>query len=92
MAVRRQPCCPSIIDVRWPQQLSRPRIDLVAVAGRENTIDRYLDTLPGEYRTMQVNRMQTRAAEGTVLVGGEALEFEAALISKHSSNFHFIGH
>lgn len=67
-------------------------LDLVATGPRDNVTDRYMESLPGEYRAMQVNRMQTRAAGGSVLVGGEAVAFEQALISKHAGSFHFIGH
>jgi hypothetical protein len=67
-------------------------LELVATGSRDNVTDRYLESLPGEYRAMQVNRTQSRAASGSVLVGGEAVAFEQALISKHAGSFHFIGH
>lgn len=66
-------------------------LDLVAAAGRENTIDRYVEQLPDEYRAMSVTRMQIRPAAGSASIGGEPLAFDAAAISKHSSSFHFHG-
>ena len=66
-------------------------LDLVATGGRENTIDRYVEQLPDEYRAMSVTRMQIRPAAGSASIGGEPLAFDAAAISKHSSSFHFHG-
>lgn len=66
-------------------------LDLVATGGRENSIDRYVEQLPDEYRAMHVSRMQVRAAAGSASIGDEPLAFDAAAISKHSSSFHFHG-
>ena len=66
-------------------------LDLVATGGRENTIDRYVEHLPDEYRAMSVSRMQVRPAAGSASIGGGPLAFAAAAISKHSSSFHFHG-
>lgn len=84
--------CLELWEVTSVEEGVNVTLDLAATGSRENVTDRYMESLPGEYRAMQVNRMQTRAASGTVLVGGEAVAFEQALISKHAGSFHFIGH
>lgn len=66
-------------------------IDLVATGVADNTVDRYFEDFPDEFRVLQTNRMLTRAADGTATIGGTPLTFDAAQLSKHSANFHFHG-
>lgn len=67
-------------------------LDLYATGNHDVTIDRFTDSVPGEYRFTSANRIMSRAAAGAVTVGGAPVAYEAAVISVHSFSSHFVGY
>lgn len=65
---------------------------LAASGRRENTVDRYAEAVPHEYRFTFTNRIQARAAAGSVLLDGAALPFDAAQIGRHAWSDHYLIH
>ena len=63
-------------------------LDLVATGQPDVWSDRYVEHIPAEYRFQQQFRHFGYAADGTVTLGGDAVPFEHAMISRFSWNGH----
>ena len=65
----------------------------LSASGRNETwVDTYRERVPGEYSLFQVLRSRGYPATGTVTIGGEALAYDAGLISRNSGHgtFRFV--
>lgn len=84
--------CTGIVSVADVEPDVPFTLDLAASGRNETWVDTYRERVPGEYRLFQVVRSRGYPATGTVTIGGEALAYDAGLISRNSghSTFRFV--
>lgn len=63
-------------------------LSLVATGQPEPWVDRFHERLAGELNMVEITRSMSRAADGTVTLGGAPYAFDAGLVSRNHWNGH----